>query len=175
LPVEIPSGVEVSINGSTIKVKGPKGELSHTFPAEISFEKDGANLLVKRVDDEKFSRSIHGTARAVVRNMVTGTSEGFNKILEVQGVGYRAEIKGKNLILHVGYSNPVELEPPAGISYATAEGGQIVISGHDKVLVGETAARVRKVRPPEPYKGKGIRYKGEVVRLKAGKAAKAAG
>ncbi|MBX3046032.1 MAG: 50S ribosomal protein L6 [Anaerolineales bacterium] len=174
LPIEIPSGVEVSINGSTIKVKGPKGELSHTFPAEISFEKDGNNLEVKRNSEEKFGRSIHGTARAVVNNMVVGTSQGFTKTLEVQGVGYRAEVKGKNLVLHVGYSNPVEVEPPVGISYATAEGGQIIISGHDKVLVGETAARIRKVRPPEPYKGKGIRYQGEFVRLKAGKAAKAA-
>ncbi len=174
LPIEIPSGVEVSINGSTIKVKGPKGELSHTFPAEISFEKEGNSLHVKRTSEEKFGRSIHGTARAVVSNMVVGTSQGFSKTLEVQGVGYRAEVKGKNLVLHVGYSNPVEVEPPAGISYATAEGGQIIVSGHDKVLVGETAARIRKVRPPEPYKGKGIRYLGEFVRLKAGKAAKAA-
>ncbi|MCW5874503.1 MAG: 50S ribosomal protein L6 [Anaerolineales bacterium] len=174
LPIEIPSNVEVTLSGSNIKVKGPKGELSHTFPAEISFEKDGANLLVKRANDEKFSRSMHGTARAVVRNMVVGTSEGFSKILEVQGVGYRAELKGKNLVLHVGYSNPVEVEPPDGITYAMGEGGTIVVSGHDKVLVGETAARVRKVRPPEPYKGKGIRYQGEFVRLKAGKAAKAA-
>ncbi|UYN91569.1 MAG: 50S ribosomal protein L6 [Anaerolineales bacterium] len=174
LPIEIPSGVEVSINGSTIKVKGPKGELSHTFPAEISFAKEGNSLEVKRNSEEKFGRSIHGTARAVVSNMVVGTSTGFSKTLEVQGVGYRAEVKGKNLVLHVGYSNPVEVEPPAGISYATAEGGQIIVSGHDKVLVGETAARIRKVRPPEPYKGKGIRYQGEFVRLKAGKAAKAA-
>ncbi len=174
LPIEIPSNVEVTLNGSTIKVKGPKGELSHTFPAEISFEKDGASLLIKRANDDKFSRSIHGTARAVVNNMVHGTSEGFSKILEVQGVGYRAELKGSNLILHVGYSNPVEMTPPAGITYAMGEGGTIVISGFDKVLVGESAARIRKVRPPEPYKGKGIRYQGEFVRLKAGKAAKAA-
>lgn len=164
----------MEFNGSSVKVKGPKGELAHTFPSQISFEMDGGNLVVKRADEEKFTRAMHGTARALVSNMITGTSQGFSKTLEVQGVGYRAEMKGKTLVLHVGYSNPVQMEPPAGISFATGEGGTIIVSGHDKVLVGETAARVRKVRPPEPYKGKGIRYQGEYVRHKAGKAAKAA-
>lgn len=174
LPIEIPSGVEVEIKGSRVKVKGPKGELSHTFPATISFKREGNQLLVQRGSEEKFDRTIHGTARALVNNMVIGTTKGFSKVLEVQGVGYRAEMKGKTLVLHVGYSHPIEVEPEAGISFALGEGGLITVNGHDKELVGETAARIRKVRPPEPYKGKGIRYQGEYVRHKAGKAAKAA-
>jgi large subunit ribosomal protein L6 len=117
---------------------------------------------------------MHGTARAVVRNMVHGTTQGFNKTLEIQGVGYRAEMKGKTLVLHVGYSHPVEMEPASGISFAVGDKGDIIVSGYDRNLVGETAARIRKVRPPEPFKGKGIRYQGEYVRHKAGKAGKAA-
>jgi large subunit ribosomal protein L6 len=174
MPIEIPSGVEVETNGSSVKVKGPKGELSHTFPETISFKREGNQLHVERASEDKFGRTIHGTARALVSNMVVGTSKGFSKTLEVQGVGYRAEMKGKTLTLYVGYSHPIEMEPPAGISFATAEGGLIIVSGHNKELVGEVAARVRKTRPPEPYKGKGIRYQGEYVRHKAGKAAKAA-
>jgi large subunit ribosomal protein L6 len=130
--------------------------------------------LVERSSEEKFGRTIHGTARAVVNNMVVGTTTGFTKSLEIQGVGYRAEVKGKNLVLTVGYSHPVEIEPKQGISFSVNDQGHIVVSGHDKELVGETAAQIRKVRPPEPYKGKGIRYVGEYVRHKAGKAAKAA-
>lgn len=173
MPIEIPSGVDVAVNGSSIKVKGPKGELSHTFPPVISFKQEGNTLHVERHSEDQDGRTIHGTARALVNNMVVGTSTGFTKSLEVQGVGYRAEIKGKNLILHVGYSNPVEMEPLEGISFAVGEKGEIIVSGFDKELVGETAARVRKVRPPEPFKGKGIRYAGEYVRHKAGKAGKA--
>lgn len=174
MPIEIPSGVEVNVNGSTVKVKGPKGELSHTFPATISFKREGSQLHVERASEDKFGRTIHGTARALVNNMVHGTTQGFSKVLEVQGVGYRAEMKGKTLVLHVGYSHPIEIEPASGINFATGEGGLITVSGYDKALIGETAARIRKVRPPEPYKGKGIRYQGEHVRHKAGKAAKAA-
>lgn len=174
MPIEIPSGVNVEINGSAVKVKGPKGELSHTFPATISFKQEGNMLHVERSSEEKFGRTIHGTARALVHNMVVGTTAGFSKTLEMQGVGYRAEVKSKKLVLHVGYSNPVEMEPPSGIGFAVNEKGEIVVSGYDKALVGETAARVRKVRPPEPFKGKGIRYVGEYVRHKAGKAGKAA-
>lgn len=174
MPIEIPSGVEVEVNGSNIKVKGPKGELSHAFPATISFKREGNQLHVARASEDKFGRTIHGTARALVHNMVHGTTQGFSKVLEVQGVGYRAEMKGKVLVLHVGYSHPIEIEPAPGISFATGEGGLITVSGYDKALIGETAARIRKVRPPEPYKGKGIRYQGEHVRHKAGKAAKAA-
>lgn len=172
--IDIPSGVEVEINGSSVRVKGPKGELSHTFPAAISFKREGNTLHVERHSEEKFERTLHGTARALVHNMVVGTSQGFSKTLEVQGVGYRAEIKGKTLVLHVGYSHPVEVEPPAGIGFALGEKGEIIVSGYDKQQVGETAAGIRKVRPPEPFKGKGIRYAGEYVRHKAGKAGKAA-
>lgn len=174
MPIEIPSGVEVEIKGSSVRVKGPKGELSHTFPEIISFKRDGNVLHVERASEDKFVRTMHGTARALVHNMVYGTSQGFDKSLEIQGVGYRAEMKGKTLLLHVGYSHPVEMEPAAGISFSVGEKGVIIVSGHDKELVGETAARIRKVRPPEPFKGKGIRYQGEYVRHKAGKAGKAA-
>lgn len=174
MPIEIPSGVDVQISGSSVKVKGPKGELSHTFPAIISFKRDGNVLHVERSSEEQFGRTMHGTARALLQNMVVGTSKGFSKSLEIQGVGYRAEVKGKNLILHVGYSNPVEMAAPEGISFAVSDKGEVTVSGHDKELVGETAAKVRKVRPPEPFKGKGIRYVGEYVRHKAGKAGKAA-
>ena len=174
MPIEIPSGVEVEVNKSLVRVKGPKGELSHTFPPAVSFKQDGEQLLVERTSDEKFSRSMHGTARAVVNNMVVGVSEGFSKKLEVHGVGYRPELSGKNLVLHVGYSHPVEMEPGDGISFEVdTKTGEINVMGHNKELVGETAARIRKVRPPEPYKGKGIRYQGEYVRRKAGKAGKA--
>ena len=174
MPIEIPSGVEVEIKGSNVRVKGPKGELSHTFPEIISFKREGNVLMVERASEEKFGRAMHGTARAVVRNMVHGTTQGFNKTLEIQGVGYRAEMKGKTLVLHVGYSHPVEIEPASGISFAVGDKGDIIVSGYDRELVGETAARIRKVRPPEPFKGKGIRYQGEYVRHKAGKAGKAA-
>ncbi|HKY79428.1 MAG TPA: 50S ribosomal protein L6, partial [Anaerolineales bacterium] len=145
MPIEIPSGVNVEISGSSVKVKGPKGELSHTFPASISFKQEGNVLHVERHSEEKLGRTMHGTARALVHNMVVGTTTGFSKSLEVQGVGYRAEVKGKTLVLHVGYSNPVEMEAPAGISFAVNEKGEISVSGHDKELVGETASRVRKV------------------------------
>jgi large subunit ribosomal protein L6 len=174
MPIDIPSGVDVKVEGSTVKVKGPKGELSHTFPEIISFKREGNTLHVERTSEEKFGRTLHGTARALVNNMVVGTTTGFTKTLEIQGVGYRAEMKGKDLILHMGYSHPVPMQPPAGISFATTDKGEIIVSGFDKELVGETAARIRKVRPPEPFKGKGIRYAGEFVRHKAGKAGKAA-
>ena len=172
-PIDIPSGVEVRIDGNQVKVKGPKGELSRSFPSVVSLKQEGEQLLVERASDEKFTRSMHGTARAVVNNMVVGVSQGFAKTLEVHGVGYRAEMKGKTLVLNVGYSHPVEIEPLEGIAFEVDERGNIKVSSHDKELVGEIAARIRKVRPPEPYKGKGIRYEGEYVRRKAGKAGKA--
>jgi large subunit ribosomal protein L6 len=166
--------VEVEIKGSNVRVKGPKGEMSHAFPDAISFKREGSMLHVERASEEKVVRMLHGTARALVSNMVHGTTQGFTKTLEVQGVGYRAEVKGKTLVLHVGYSHPIEVEPDAGISFSVSDKGEIIVSGHNKELVGETAARIRKVRPPEPFKGKGIRYQGEYVRHKAGKAGKAA-
>ena len=174
MPIEVPSGVEVTINELDVKVKGPKGELSHSFPAVVEIKRDGEQIVVERKDDEKFTRSMHGTARAILNNMVVGVSEGFSKELEVRGVGYRPELKGKQLILHVGYSHPVQFPEVEGISYEVDDkAGEIKVMGHSKEVVGEVAARIRKVRPPEPYKGKGIRYKGEYVRQKAGKAGKA--
>jgi large subunit ribosomal protein L6 len=174
MPVVIPSGVEVSINGNKINVKGPKGELTRNFPAVVSFKQEGDQVLVGRTSEEKFTRSMHGTARAILNNMVEGVNEGFTRTLEVHGVGYRAEMKGKTLVLNVGYSHPVEMEPEEGIAFEVVENGNIKVMSHDKELIGEIAARIRKVRPPEPYKGKGIRYQGEYVRRKAGKAGKAA-
>ena len=175
MPIDIPAGVEVDINELNIKVKGPKGELAHSFPPAVEFKREGDQITVERKSEEKFSRAMHGTARAVLNNMVVGVSEGFSKELEVHGVGYRPELKGKQLVLHVGYSHPVEFEEVEGISYEVDEkAGEIKVLGHDKIVVGETAAKIRKIRPPEPYKGKGIRYKGEYVRRKAGKAGKAA-
>jgi large subunit ribosomal protein L6 len=173
-PVEVPSGVEVEIKGTHLRVKGPKGVLSHTFPPVIDITLEDGIIEVKRHSDEKFHRSMHGTARSVINNMVVGVSQGFEKELEIQGVGYRAELKGKNIILSVGFSHQVTIEAPEGISFEVGERGRdIKISGFDKQQVGQIAAEIRKVRPPEPYKGKGIRYKGEYVRRKAGKAGKA--
>ncbi|RMF44172.1 MAG: 50S ribosomal protein L6 [Anaerolineae bacterium] len=173
LPIEIPNGVDVTIKGSYVKVKGPKGELEHVFPASVKFHLDGNTLTVERVSDERTVRAMHGTARALINNMVVGVSQGFQKVLEVNGVGYRAEMNGKNLVLHVGYSHPVEVEPPAGIEFdVEARSRQIFVKGYDKQQVGQVAANIRKVRPPEPYKGKGIKYLDEVIRRKAGKSGK---
>ena len=173
LPVVIPKGVEVEIKGASVHVKGPRGELRQTFPAsmEISFN-EGA-IEVKRPSDERTHRSLHGMTRALINNMVVGVSTGFEKVLEVNGVGYRAEIQGNNLVLFVGYSHPVVMEPPTGISFdADMKARQIKIKGYDKALVGQVAADIRKVRPPEPYQGKGIKYLDEKIRRKAGKAGK---
>ncbi len=174
LPIPIPAGVEVDVKGSQVRVKGPKGEMERTFPSVVSFEMEDGAVVVKRQSDEKFERSMHGTARAVLSNMVVGVSQGFTKTLEIQGVGYRAEMQGQNLVLHVGYSHPVVMEPPKGIAFAVGERNVIItVSGYDREEVGQQAALVRRTRPPEPYKGKGIRYQGEKVRRKAGKAGKA--
>jgi large subunit ribosomal protein L6 len=165
--------VDVQIKGSTVKVKGPKGELAHTFPAAMSIAQDDGTLNVTRPTDEKNHRALHGMTRALIQNMVTGVSTGFEKILEIEGVGYRSEMSGANLVLHVGYSHPVEIEPPAGIEFSSENRGrEIQVRGFDKQAVGQVAANIRKVRPPEPYKGKGIRYQGELVRRKAGKSGK---
>ncbi|MDH3942956.1 MAG: 50S ribosomal protein L6 [Anaerolineae bacterium] len=173
-PVEIPSGVDVEIKGTHLKVKGPKGELQHTFPPVVEISMENDQVVVKPTSEEKFSRAMYGTARAVIGNMVTGVSEGFEKNLEIEGVGYRAEMEGKNLVLHVGFSHSVTVEPPEGITFEVGERNrEIKIEGYDKQVVGQIAAEIRKVRPPEPYKGKGIRYRGEYIRRKAGKAGKA--
>jgi large subunit ribosomal protein L6 len=174
LPIEVPQGVDVEIKGTHIRVKGPKGELSHTFPPVVDIEMEDGNITVKRHSEEKFHRSMHGTTRSLIQNMVTGVSQGFERILEIHGVGYRAELKGKNLVVNVGFSHPVEIEPPEGITFEVLERNNVIrVFGHNKQVVGQIAAEIRKVRPPEPYKGKGIRYRGEYVRRKPGKAGKA--
>ena len=173
MPVIVPTNVDVEIKGSSVRVKGPKGEMQRTFPPSIQFQFGDGIVEVKRVSDDRIERSLHGMSRALVNNMVVGVSTGFEKVLEVNGVGYRAEIQGKNLVLYVGYSHPVVIEPPAGVSFeADMKIRQIKVQGYDKELVGQIAADIRKVRPPEPYKGKGIKYLDEKIRRKAGKAGK---
>jgi large subunit ribosomal protein L6 len=171
-PINIPAKVQVSIEGQHVAVKGPKGELSRVLPSEVSIEQEGETILVKRRDESRAARQRHGLSRTLVANMVDGVSQGFQRRLEIQGVGYRAAVQGRNLILNVGYSHPVQIEPPDGIQMAVENNTNVVVSGIDKEIVGNIAARIRAVRPPEVYKGKGIRYAGEVVRRKAGKAGK---
>ena len=173
MPMTIPEGVEVRIEGRRVRVKGPKGELEQEFRAEITIKEEGGVLRVTRNSDEPSIRALHGLTRSLLNSMILGTTQGFEKSLEVQGVGYRAELKGNSLMLYVGFSHPVEVQPPVGIRFEVEGKGDIIkIKGFDKQLVGQVAANVRKIRPPEPYKGKGIRYLGEYVRRKAGKAGK---
>jgi large subunit ribosomal protein L6 len=173
MPVAVPQGVNVEIKGSSIRVKGPKGEIQHTFPSAMQISLDDGNIIVQRPTDEANHRALHGMTRALISNMVTGVSTGFQRVLEVNGVGYRAEMSGKNLILHVGFSHPVTIEPPQGISFEVdAKTRQVFVRGHDKQQVGQVAADIREVRPPEPYKGKGIKYLEEKIRRKAGKTGK---
>ncbi len=173
LPVEIPAGVQVDIKGSFVKVKGSKGEMQRQFSHLMEIAQEDGQVTVKRKSDHPTERALHGTTRALIANMVHGVNAGFEKVLEIQGVGYRAELKGKNLVLNVGYSHPVEIEPVDGISFdADSKTKQIKVMGIDKEVVGKIASEIRKVRPPEPYHGKGIRYLGEYVRRKAGKAGK---
>jgi large subunit ribosomal protein L6 len=173
MPVEVPQGVEVEIKGSHVRVKGPKGQLEHTFPAAMDISMEDGQIAVKRPSDEGRHRALHGMTRALVNNMVVGVTQGFEKVLEVNGVGYRAELKGENLILNVGYSHPVEVKPPNGIAFEVdTRTRQIKVQGYDKAVVGQITADIRKVRPPEPYKGKGIKYLDERIRRKAGKAGK---
>jgi len=172
-PVTLPKGVQVDIQGVTVKVKGPKGELARTFSEQIGIEIENGQVLVKRPSDVPAIRALHGTTRALIRNMVAGVSDGFSKTLQVEGVGYRAEIKGKQLVMALGYSHPVPVDPPPGITFSVDEKAKtITVSGIDKELVGQVTADIRNWRPPEPYKGKGLRYIGERVRRKAGKAGK---
>jgi large subunit ribosomal protein L6 len=173
MPVEVPSGVQVDVKGSNVHVKGPKGELKRTFSPLIGIKMDGNVITVERKSDAPAERALHGTTRALIANMVHGVSTGFEIVLEVEGVGYRAEVSGKKLVLNVGYSHPVEMDPPEGISFeADSKTRQIKVLGYDKEQVGQVAADIRNVRPPEPYHGKGIRYAGEYIRRKAGKAGK---
>lgn len=171
-PVSIPQGVTVSVENSSVLVSGPKGELTFSFKPEIHVTVDANKVTVARKAENKFAKSLHGLTRSVIANMVKGVSEGHEKTLELIGVGYRAQKQGDNLVLNVGFSHPVILEQVPGIQIETKE-NKIIVSGADKIMVGETAARIRRVRPPEPYKGKGIKYLGEVIRRKAGKAVKA--
>lgn len=171
MPVTIPDGVEVKIKGTHVRIKGPKGELEHIFPAEMKITQKEGEILVTRPSDEKSHIAFHGMTRSLINNMVIGVSDGFEKVLEINGVGYRAELDGKNLVLNVGYSHPVTIEPPVGIEFEVdARTRQIIVRGYNKQVVGHIAAVIRKVRPPEPYKGKGIKYLGEHIRRKAGKA-----
>lgn len=172
-PIPIPQKVTLTIEGQQITVKGPKGELTRVLPAQVILEQEGeALLVVKRRDESRMARQRHGLCRTLVANMVDGVSKGFEKRLEIQGVGYRAQVQGRNLILNVGYSKPVEMNPPQGITVAVENNTNVIVSGIDKEIVGNVAAQIRAVRPPEPYKGKGIRYAGELVRRKAGKTGK---
>ena len=170
MPIEIPAGVTVDLQGQHITVKGPKGELSRDIHEDIKVAVEGNEILVTRPSDNKNHRALHGLTRALVANMVTGVRDGFSKKLEINGVGYRAAKQGNKLVLTLGFSHPVEMEAPAGITIDVPNQTEIVVSGADKEVVGAVAADIRKWRKPEPYKGKGIRYEGEVVRRKAGKA-----
>ncbi|MBR5259618.1 MAG: 50S ribosomal protein L6 [Eggerthellaceae bacterium] len=172
MPIAVPAGVEVIIDGSTVTVKGPKGELTRTFQPVITIAQEGAEILVTRPDDSRTSRSFHGLTRTLLANMIEGVSKGYSKKLQMVGVGYRAALKGKDLEMQLGYSHPVFVEAPAGITFEVPNQTEIIVSGPNKEQVGQIAADIRKWRKPEPYKGKGIRYEGEVVRRKAGKAGK---
>ena len=172
LPIPVPSGVDVAIEGRTVTVKGPKGELNHTVAEPITVEREDGTLLVKRPDDERASRALHGLSRTLVANMIAGVTTGYVKTLEIVGTGYRVTAKGSDLEFALGFSHPVLVIPPDGITFRVEVPTRFVIEGIDKQKVGEVAANIRKIRPPEPYKGKGVRYQGEIVRRKAGKAGK---
>jgi len=169
-PVVIPKGVKVQVQGNNVAVEGPKGKLSTVVPEILSLEATAEKILVKRPNDEKQVRSLHGTIRALLNNMITGVSQGFKKELDIVGVGYKAQMKGKNLLLSVGFTHPVEMPVPEGLKVAVPIQTHIVVEGCDRYIVGQFTANVRAVLPPEPYKGKGIRYTGEEVRKKLGKA-----
>jgi len=172
MPVAVPAGVDVRIDGTNVTVKGSKGELTRVFHERMSFKMGDGELTVNRPDDTRQSKALHGLSRALLNNMVVGVTDGFSKDLEIQGVGYRAALKGRDIELQVGFSHTVVVEAPEGVTFVVPEPTKITVSGIDKEKVGEAAASIRKVRPPEPYKGKGIRYVGEYVRRKAGKAGK---
>ena len=173
-PIAVPSGVTITIgNDNSVTVKGPKGELASTFSPRMQLSQEDGTLTVNRPNDERQNKALHGLTRTLLNNMVVGVTEGYTKNLEIHGVGYRAQMSGKNLVLNVGFSHPVQMVPPDGITYAVEANTRVSVSGIDKQMVGEQAAKIRIVRPPEPYKGKGIRYVGEYVRRKAGKAGKA--
>lgn len=170
-PIEIPKGVTITKNGNIVKVKGPKGELESRFHSKISIDIKDKEVIITRPDDSKENKSLHGLTRALLQNMVDGVVNAYTKTLDIVGVGYRAELKGKNLLLNIGYSHPIYFMPPDGVTIQTPAPTQIVISGIDKQTVGLVAAKIRSVRKPEPYKGKGIKYSNEQIQRKAGKTA----
>jgi large subunit ribosomal protein L6 len=172
LPIPVPSGVEVALDGRTVRVTGPKGELTHTVAEPITVEQEDGTLLVRRPDDERESRSLHGLSRTLIANMVTGVTQGYSKTLEIVGTGYRVQARGADLEFALGFSHPVPIAAPAGITFRVETPTRFVVEGIDKQQVGEVAAKIRKLRRPDPYKGKGVRYQGEVIRRKAGKTGK---
>ncbi|RDB67502.1 50S ribosomal protein L6 [Eggerthella sinensis] len=171
-PITVPAGVDVTIDGNTVTAKGPKGELTRSFPAIMTIKREGEDILVERPDDSREAKAFHGLVRTLIANMVEGVSNGFSKKLQLVGVGYRAALKGKDLELQLGFSHPVSIEAPENITFEVPSQTEIIVSGPSKEQVGQVAANIRKWRKPEPYKGKGIRYEGELVRRKLGKAAK---
>jgi large subunit ribosomal protein L6 len=172
LPIDIPSGVDVTVDGRVVTVKGPRGELSLTVAQPIAVSVEDGRVAVTRPDDERESRSLHGLTRTLIANNIQGVTQGYSKSLDVVGTGYRVQARGANVEFALGFSHPVLVEPPAGITFTVEGNNRLTVSGIDKQAVGETAANIRKIRKPEPYKGKGVRYTGEVVRRKAGKAGK---
>ena len=170
-PIEIPKGITISQKENVINVKGPKGELQQKVHSNIKIEINNGEVIVSRPDDSKENKSLHGLTRALIQNMVSGVDESYKKTLDIVGVGYRAELKGKNLLLNLGYSHPIYFIPPEGVTIETPSQTQVVVSGVDKQLVGQVAAKIRSFRKPEPYKGKGIKYSDEHIRRKAGKTA----
>jgi len=174
MPVDVPNGVQVDIKGSLVSVNGPKGKLERMFSPTISIVLENGQILITRSSDAPAERALHGTTRAVLNNMISGVSAGFQKVLEYEGVGYRAEMNAEKLVLHLGYSHPIEVDPPLGISFAVdAKTRQVFVRGFNKEEVGQTAANIRELRPPEPYHGKGMHYLGEKIRRKPGKSGKA--
>lgn len=173
-PIAIPAGAEVKLNGTEITVKGPKGELKGTLRPEMEIVIENSEIIVKRPNDDQLNRSLHGLTRTLIANMVEGVTEGFKKELDITGVGYRVQKQGKNLVMNLGYSHQVIMEEPDGITIEVPSPNKIIVSGSDKQAVGQLAAQIREKRPPEPYKGKGIKYAGEHIRRKEGKAAKGA-
>jgi large subunit ribosomal protein L6 len=172
-PIDVPDKVQVQVEGNRVEVKGPRGELVREFHPDMQIALQDSQLMVNRPTDQREHRALHGLTRALLANMVTGVTEGFRKQLEIQGVGYRAEMAGKNLVMHLGYSHPIEVEPPDGVVFNLDTRTKVItVEGADKEIVGQLAANIRGLRPPEPYKGKGVRYLGERIRRKAGKAGK---
>lgn len=174
LPIPLPKGVTVDINRNSVRVKGVKGELQQDFPPEIGIQQEDGHVIITRSSDHRSHRCKHGLVRALLGNMVTGVSQGFTRELKIEGVGYKANVQANNLVLSLGYSHTIVFEPPANVSFSVDKTGtQVIVSGMDKAVIGEIAARIRRMRPPEPYKGKGVRYVNEVILRKAGKAGKA--